>query len=221
MKKIVLIFCLALLTAYSVNAQNFRFGLTASPVLSWFSVAGSDIESDGVRLGFQYGLLFEPEIGQVDRYVFSTGVIINMVGGYLFAEDAAANNYYSSIRAHYIEVPLTIKLRSNEINYMRYYGLFGITPGINIKARYDLEDGNGNLLVEDYDLKDGTSAGDKYKLFNLNLTLGLGAEYSLSETTTLTGGIFFQNGFTNVFKSSQTSEAIQLKQLGFRIAILF
>lgn len=221
MKKIVVIFCLALLTAYSVYAQNFRFGLTASPVLSWFGVAGSDIESDGVKLGFQYGLLFEPEIGQVDRYVFSTGVIINMVGGYLFAEDSTVNNYYSTVRAHYVELPLTIKLRSNEVNYIRYYGLFGLTPGLNIKARYDLEDGDGNMLVEDYDLTKGTANGDEYKLFNLSLTLGIGAEYAMTETTTLTGGIFFQNGFTNVFENSQTSEAIQLKQLGLRIGILF
>jgi hypothetical protein len=58
-------------------------------------------------------------------------------------------------------------------------------------------------------------------LFNLSLTLGVGAEYSITETTSLTGGIAFQNGFTNVFESSQTDESIRLKQFVFRLGFLF
>lgn len=220
MKKIVVVITLTLLTGYTVIAQNFRFGLTASPVFSWFGVGGNEIENDGLKLGFQYGLLFEPTIGGVDRYVFSTGLMINMVGGFLTASDSV-NTYYSTIRSHYIEVPLTLKLRTNEVNYMRYYGLIGVTPGINIKARYDLEDDNGNLLIDDDNLREKTITGDQWNLFNLSLTLGMGVEYALTETTILTGGIFFQNGFVNVYENSTTSENIQLKQLGLRIGMLF
>ncbi len=220
MKKIVVILFLSLLTGYSVSAQNFRFGLTASPLFSWFGIGGDDVQSDGVKLGFQYGLLFETNLGPSDNYVFSSGVIVNTAGGFLKDVDSL-NTYYSTIRCGYIEVPLSVKLRTNEVNYMRYYGQFGLTPGINIKARYDMEDANGNELVKDYNLREETATGDKYNLFNLSLTVGLGAEFSITETTIITGGIFFQNGFLNVMDFSTTDENIQLKQLGLRLGVLF
>lgn len=220
MKKIVVILFISLLTGYSVTAQNFRFGLTASPLISWFGISGDDLKSDGVKIGFQYGLLFERNLGPGDNYVFSSGLIINSAGGFLKREDSL-NAIYSTIRSGYIEIPLAIKLRTNEVNYMRYYGQFGLTPGINIKARLDQEDANGNDLFTDYNLKEETITGDKWNLFNLSLTLGLGAEYSMTETTVLTAGVFFQNGFVNVFENSMTSENIQLKQFGVRLGVLF
>jgi hypothetical protein len=211
------------------QAQDFRFGLTASPVISWFSVNGTDVKSEGPKLGFQYGLIFEPTIGEVERYAVSTGLIINMAGGFLSGDSTFFDNidsveqtitFNSSYRVQYIEIPVAIKLRTNEINYMSYYGSFGLTPGINIKARYDKEDSNGNNLVEDVDIRSKGEA-EKYKLLNLSLTLGLGAEYGITETTTLTGGIVFQNGFMNVLESSMTEETIQMKQFVLRIGVLF
>ena len=32
------------------KAQDFRFGLTAAPLISWFNVDGTDVENDGTRL---------------------------------------------------------------------------------------------------------------------------------------------------------------------------
>jgi hypothetical protein len=219
MRKIAL--AIFLMTAVSVSfAQDFRLGLTASPVVSWFSIDGSDVESDGPRLGFQYGLLVEPTIGSVERYAFSTGLVVNMVGGFINGSDSLLGDLSSTLRVQYLEIPLTAKLRTNEINYISYYGLLGITPGLNIKARYDLKDANGDYLLEDENLRD-SDLQDKYKLFNLSLTLGIGAEYSLTETTTLTGGITFQNGFVNVYESSLTDETIQMKQFLLRLGFLF
>ena len=70
---------------------------------------------------FQYGLLFEPTIGSVERYAISTGVIVNMLGGFLTAEDTTLGNINTTLRVQYIEIPATIKLRTNEINYFTYW----------------------------------------------------------------------------------------------------
>lgn len=72
MKKIILstLFFCAILSA--VQAQQFRFGLTASPVFDWVKVDGELYESVGTKAGFQYGLLFDQTIGSVERYAFST-----------------------------------------------------------------------------------------------------------------------------------------------------
>jgi opacity protein-like surface antigen len=226
MRKIAFFFLLPLFTAMQAEAQEFRLGLTASPVISWFSANGNDVDSDGPRLGFQYGLMVEPTLGGNERYALSTGLMINMVGGFLTAGDDSLV-YNSTLRVQYLELPLAAKLRTNEINYVSYYGLFGLTPGVNIKARYDLKDGNGDFIedmngdpIEDVNLR-GDDLTDKYNLFNLSLTLGAGAEYSITETTTITAGITFQNGFVNVYKSSLTDETIQMKQFVFRLGVMF
>lgn len=229
MRKIVVIIFAIVLFNSQVKAQDFRFGLTASPLISWFNVAGTDVENDGSRLGFQYGLLFEPTIGSVERYAFSTGLVVNMVGGFLnatedysMADTALTGVVNTSLRVQYIEVPLTIKLRTNEINYFSYYGLFGVTPGFNIKARYDQQAENGDFIHEDVNLngnEDGVD--DEYRLLNLSLSMGIGTEYSITETTTLTAGLMFQNGFLNVYESSATDEMIQMKQMVLRLGVLF
>ena len=221
MKKIVCLIAIICAFRFSAQAQDFRFGLTASPLFSWFGVGGSELESDGPRLGFQYGLLFEQTIGSVERYAVSTGVIVNITGGNLYATDTISTmEFYSNIKAQYIEIPLTVKLRTNEVNYVTYYGLFGLTPGINIQARYHLEDGDGTVYYDDEDIRDNLD-GVEYKLFNLSLTVGAGLEYAMTENTAITGGIFFQNGFLNVFESTATDENIQLKQLGIRLGVMF
>ncbi|HPE96586.1 MAG: PorT family protein [Chitinophagales bacterium] len=227
MKKIALLSCLFIFLAGSVKAQDFRFGLTAAPLISWFNVDGTDVENDGTRLGFQYGLLFEPTIGSVERYAISTGVIVNMLGGFLTAEDTTLGNINTTLRVQYIEIPATIKLRTNEINYFTYYGMFGLNLGMNIKARYDVTDGSGNYLpdgnggeLQDVNLNDKNSI-DQYKFFNLALSMGIGTEYSITETTTLTAGLVFQNGFVNVFETAATDEMIQMKQMVLRMGVLF
>ena len=65
MKKIIvttMFFCALWST---VGAQEFRFGLTASPVFDWARVDGEQYENVGTKLGFQYGLLFDQTIGSV------------------------------------------------------------------------------------------------------------------------------------------------------------
>ena len=221
MRKIILT-CLVLSLAISVHAQKFRFGLTASPMFTWFKVDGTSVESDGSRTGFQYGLIFDQTIGSVERYAFSTGLMVNMIGGKLIDRDTAGNALdFITIRSQYIEIPLTIKLRTNEINYLTYYGLFGLTPGINIKARADVTDPNGTVIEEDIDLKDKDATSGEYKAFDINLTVGAGAEYAITETTAINVGVFFQNGFTNVFDDPNSDEKILLKQIGIRVAALF
>jgi hypothetical protein len=229
MRKIVVIIVAFVLFNSRASAQDFRCGLTASPLISWYNVAGTDIENDGSRLGFQYGLLFEPTIGSVERYAFSTGVVVNMVGGFLTGTEAYSpadttltGVVNTSLRVQYLEVPLTIKLRTNEINYFSYYGMFGITPGFNIKARYDQQLENGDFVHEDVNLN-GNEEGvdDEYRFMNLSLSMGIGTEYSITETTTLTAGLVFQNGFLNVYESNATDEMIQMKQMVLRLGVLF
>ncbi len=98
----------------TVGAQEFRFGLTASPVFDWARVDGEQYENVGTKLGFQYGLLFDQTIGSVERYAFSTGILINYVN--VGVDSIDENNVLTTewtVRSQYIEIPLTIRLRTN------------------------------------------------------------------------------------------------------------
>ncbi|HRF77504.1 MAG TPA: outer membrane beta-barrel protein [Chitinophagales bacterium] len=222
MKKIIvttMFFCALWST---VSAQEFRFGLTASPVFDWARVDGELYENVGTKLGFQYGLLFDQTIGSVERYAFSTGILINYVNVGISSTDTA--NIISAewtARSQYIEIPLTIRLRTNEVNYFSYYGQFGLTPGVCIKSRGDLSI-NDVAIYEDVNLRDKDNlTGGQYQLFNVSLTLGIGAEYSIAENTNLIGGIFFQNGFANILDDDVDDNSAFLKQLGIRVGVLF
>lgn len=234
MKKIVITLVFIISVVPALLAQDFRFGLTGSPVFSWFKIDGENFQNEGSRAGFQYGLLFDQTIGSVERYAFSTGLIINITGGHYSYSDTT--NIVDSIsviserakdvvaKVQYIEVPLTIKLRTNEVNYMTYYGQFGVTPGVNIKARGEYTSDPDPLgeNTTDMNLKDKGNPDDLlYNLFNVSLTLGAGMEYSMSENTAIVAGVFFQNGFSGVISDRFDDNATKLKQIGIRLGVLF
>lgn len=231
MKKIIIILCIFSVSLNQLSAQEFRFGLTASPVFSWLKIDGESFSNDGSRVGFQYGLLFDQTIGDVERYAFSSGFIINLTGGAysypdLTAVDTTTITTEESLiaRVQYIEIPLTIKLRTNEINYLTYYGMFGVTPGFNIKARGEYTSTPDPLLLSNTDLnlrEDGNPDELKYNLINMSLTLGAGLEYAMTENTAIVAGIFFQNGFSNVIQDKFDDNAMRLKQIGIRLGVLF
>ncbi|MFN0275306.1 MAG: porin family protein [Chitinophagales bacterium] len=235
MKKIVICLLFFIATAPALFAQEFRFGLTASPVFSWLKIDGDNFQNDGSRIGFQYGLLFDQTIGSVERYAFSTGLIIDITGGQYTYTDTLTYTVDSILtttpvdksvvaRVQYIEIPLSIKLRTNEVNYVTYYGQFGVVPGINIKARGDISVDPDPLTqsVEDINLKeDGTLDDITYNALDLSLVVGAGLEYSMSENTAIVAGLFFKNGFSGVISDKFDDNAMKLKQIGIRLGVLF
>ncbi len=222
MKKIILsifIFC-AVIT--SLQAQEFRFGLTATPVFDWLKVNGGLYDNAGTQFGFQYGLLFDQTIGSVERYAFSTGIVINYTGeGITSTDTATAITTEWNAKSQYIEIPLTVRLRTNEVNYISYYGQFGLTPGVCIKSRGNLIV-DGTTLYEDVNLRDANNlTGAQYQLLNISLTLGGGIEYSMAENTSIMAGVFWQNGFANILDDNVDDNSALLKQLGVRLGVLF
>ncbi len=222
MKKIALI--ALFFSALTLHAQSptFRFGLTATPVFDWLRIEGDSYENGGTKFGFQYGLLFDQTIGNVERYAFSSGILINYVNAsYSYATGVSLDSTSEiDLRVQYIEIPLTMRLRTNEVNYLTYYGQFGLTPGFRIKARADYFE-EGTALDEDLNFTEENISGATYNLMNISLTLGAGAEYALTENTSIMGGIFWQNGFANVIDDDVEDNNAYLKQIGVRVGVLF
>lgn len=205
MKKYLLSGLLVLLLVPQVFSQNnpgFRFGLKASPAIAWMRPETRGYEQSGIRIGYTYGFISDISLG--DFYAFSTGLSINMIGGKLtYPEQISPTEQVSlkrNYQLNYLEIPLTIKMHTQEIGYLTYYGRFGLGAGVNLrsKASDSYVSGGNNITIELDDIKSDT------RLLRGSLIVGLGVEYSLGGRTSVTGGITFNNGFTNVLKGTNT-----------------
>lgn len=172
------------------SETKFAFGLKVAPTLAWLKSETKSIDSDGSRLGFAYGLMADYHFSK--NYALASGVEVSYRGGKYKAEEGGITAK-SSITLQYIEVPVTMKLKTNEIGYITYFGKFGFAPGINIKAKADY-DING-VKDEDVGIKSDINS------FNLSFLAGIGAQYSLGGKTAVLAGITFNNGFLDVDKT--------------------
>lgn len=210
MKKLLLsvLFVVVLIpSGFSIDPGAFRFGLKASPTLSWMRSETPEYLQEGVRVGFNYGFIADVAIGSF--YAFSSGININMTGGKLKYPDRISDLQTADItrtyKLQYVEIPLTIKMQTQEIGYLTYYGRFGAGLGINVrsKASDSYTSGNDVLTIDRDNIKSDT------RLFKGSLIVGLGAEYSLGGRTSAVIGLTYNNGFSNVLKG--TNEVIQKK----------
>lgn len=186
------------LSAQEDNDRSFRFGLHFSPNVSWMNASSDGYEKNGSRIGFAYGL--SAEFFLAKNYLFSTGFSLTSLGGnlsYSGVYNESNTSVFSPTRINqsynlkYIEIPLSLKLRTNEIGYLTYYGNFGFKTGINYTSKGDFDYKNQNVSRNDENIKNDIS------LFNMWLIVGIGAEYSISGNTAFMFGLTFNNGFIN------------------------
>jgi len=126
-----------------------------------------------------------------------------------------------------LEIPLTLKLRTNEIGYMTYWAQFGLGLGFNIGAKGDddvefrkekvfvVDDPNTpdvnetSVRWEDSDIKSRLDVDvdikDDIGLFRTSLIVAAGMEYNLSGNASVIAGITFNNGFSNILKGNGAS----------------
>lgn len=182
------------------EAKKVRLGLTASPSFAWISPDNKGYEGDGIRLGFKYGIIADFSLFQSNNYFLHTGFTINHVGGKLLTPSAeVSNNSLVAVqnkniyKLRYIDIPLVIKLKTNEIGYMTYYGMFGSEIGFNVRAKKDYENIVTNKIT-DHDIKDNVN------FMKASLIIGAGVEYNISGNTMLVAGLTFSNGLTNILK---------------------
>ncbi|MEP7169437.1 MAG: porin family protein, partial [Bacteroidota bacterium] len=122
---------------------------------------------------------------------------------------------YYNYTIRYIEVPLTLKMKTNPIGYIRYYGQFGLAPGFLIGAK-GTEEHSDNKTLNDADAK------ERINNFNISLVIGLGIEYNLSGNTNLLLGVIYKNGFSDVLNETKYLEGkANANTIGLTVGILF
>lgn len=186
--------------------RKVRFGLQFTPNISWLKASSAGYKSEGAKFGFSYGLSFE--YFMTKNYLFSTGINLLKVGGKLSYDgvtyefvNATPVKVKEDFTIKYIEVPLSLKLRTNEIGYLTYFGQFGFKLGFNYKSsaeyEYTSESNTLNVLAP----ASSNDVSEEINWINLSLVVGAGVEYNISGNTSVALGLTFNNGFINQLDS--------------------
>ncbi|MGB4931493.1 MAG: hypothetical protein WBP43_16060 [Chitinophagales bacterium] len=219
-KTLLLLFCV---TTVVVQAQQFRYGFSIAPAKNILSIE-SDLYDPAVAFrGFQYGLILDQTIGKGEYLAFTLGLNLNYTnsGMSTVQNKPSDDDKYWAVRGRYIEIPLTMRLRTPQFGIFTIYGEGGASYGKAKRAVGDYEL-NGQRLDSDFDFFDkGNSNGITYEPANASLIFGGGAEIAITETASIMIGFFHAKGLMNVYEDNNTDSNLFLNQTGIKIAGLF
>lgn len=231
MKKLFPTILVLNLLAIGLNAQNssdkFRFGLRVSAQPSWLrSNDIKKIEPSGAVFGSGFGLVMDWKINDVAS--FSTGIGGDFEGGkqkfvdttfYVVNKDdeiiefpSDTSSYYANsaymlterkLKTTAINIPLVLKLSTNEIKNFKYFGQFGLDLGILLKLRSTdqvktIMDNGVPISYKEEELTDVNPYQGTIPV-RLGLNVGAGAEYRLTGSTSAFATINYVHQFINTF----------------------
>ena len=222
MKRIKRIFLIIafFVCSHAVYGQGkMRFNVHADPQFAWFKSSDSDkINPNGSIFHIQAGLQMDYYFQE--NYAFVLGFGINNLGGKLLYEDSTS---YSSgnqdiniepgqettMNLQYVDIPVGLKLKTEELGYGTLFLQLGFNPMFNINALLTSKDG----VFEKKDIKANVSS------FCLAYHVGAGLEYRLGGNTALIGGVRWTSGLTNVTENDGTF--LSLNAVSIHLGILF
>lgn len=242
MKKILyaLIFMMVLGSASILSAQDdggdlsrFRFGAQLSPVAAWMTSDKSQIKGGGLVVGMKLGALGEYNFAKNYSLTFGIGFGFNQGGKLQFPqggnllpkselaeipEDFRRNlpsDTKITYKLTYIEFPFSLKMRTREYGYVRYFveapiiTLGGLTAA---KANIDA----ANIDVNKQKIK------DDMKRLNAQWGLGAGMEYNFSQDNALGIGLYYNQGFFDLTKNyGDLSDKTVDHNVTLRLAVFF
>lgn len=209
MKKLTLV---ALLLVFTSTAfAQLEMGIKITP-----SIAGSrliapsdvNIEKEGSNFRFGFGVI--ADIYFTDNAAFSTGLSFTGKGGSIsyptsLITTGSASRTTDDISLQYLEIPLTVKLFTNEVAPdMRIYFQTGFSLNPRMGAKV-----NGDKL----DPNDDEKYSKRFNVLDADVILGTGLEYQVGETTKLFGGLSYHRGLVSIddYYQKEINNKIELR----------
>jgi hypothetical protein len=218
----ILFILLLLFLPDKIIAQKISFGVFADPVISWFSSDNKATSNKGARAGFNFGFTFNKYFAE--NYAFSTGISLTSAGGKLANSDTilmSFNNFSSKVspnqpviyKIQYLNIPLGLKFKSNQIGYFTIFSDIGIDPKVVVGGKVDIPSVpiNGEVALKELNR------------FNLSYHVMAGIEYSLGGSTAMVLGLGYENNFLDVTKdiNRQPIDRITHNILKIRVGVNF
>jgi len=214
----------------SQEYQKLRLGIYGDFGFSYLKPKSKSFESKGVRGSYAYGLLVD--INFTHNYTFSTGVKYASYGGKMDFNDTVSVDgdrkdglMLRKYRVNYLEIPLALKMKTNQMGYITPFVQLGLHNGFRLSADNDDEFtfGSSTLTSEGNDYMNNTS------FYRLSLEFSIGAEYEISQSFSAFALLSFHNGLTNSINGSAydwenetgIKESAMFKKFALTIGFLF
>lgn len=223
--------------------SKFQGGLKFSTNIGWINAVSNNISGEGARLSISYGVMADYFFAE--NYALAFELLSSSYRGAIKLNEAQAfthesfnnpkpssQNLILNYNTQYVELPISLKFRTKEIGYIRYWGQFGLNPGVLVGSRVGL---GGDVPEEvkqvvGYDgYRTNHSEGDvfatdkfddKVFLIRSGVIIGGGIEYSLAGNARLYGGLRYDNGFINMFLKDKNSNALN-NAISLSVGIMF
>ena len=239
MKNVTILVFGMLITQLSFAQGEFRFGLKGSTNFGWVGGTSKNIVNDGTTVAFGYGIMgdyyFKPNYGISAEIMLS-----NIKSKFTVTEPLAFNSVMSDTvndlryeyNIQYLDIPLTMKIRTKEIGDMTYFGQFGVSMGFALNAKTSIVSTGLPKSISDQEPTEYRVNGaegdaftvnnfdDKVFLFRLPLIIGGGVEYKMAGSTSLQIGVRIANAFTDMFVKDKTAIA-KNNYVALSVGVLF
>ncbi|MDB4347071.1 PorT family protein [Bacteroidia bacterium] len=241
---LIFLFSIGLVAQDAAPAKKTQFGFRVSPNLTWSKIKSGPVEGDGTGLGFSYGLMADYNFSQ--NYFLSFEALVTSMRNKIVSKDSlyqgeqGVGAYYANVKQdyklQYLQIPVSLKMKTNYINGMRYYFQAGLAPGFLISRNVttsaspalpkegewyspNASDNDKGDFQEDPSNPESQAFTNNVGLFRVPLIIGAGFEYKLSGNTALTAGLRWDNGFTDIYRDKNTVGINNY--LGLSVGILF
>ncbi|PJJ48768.1 porin family protein [Hymenobacter chitinivorans] len=219
MKKLLLALLTVGAAAGTASAQ-VEIGLKLSPSITYLRADGPssyNFQNEKSKLSLGGGLVVDYFFGQ--NYAFSSGVWLSGKGGTISYLDRDPNSSSTTpsvrreqkIALQYLEVPVTVKLFTNDITTdTKLYFQLGVTAGGVIAARINgdkrfIDASNGNTE---------TKASKHVIIPDMSALIGAGVEYQVGQSTKVFAGLSYHRGLVNIdnyFEDERGFQDVTLK----------
>ncbi|MDC1430633.1 PorT family protein [Bacteroidia bacterium] len=239
MKNVTILVFGMLITQLSFAQGEFRFGLKGSSNFGWVGGTSKNIVNDGTTVAFGYGIMGDYYFKS--NYGISAEIMLsNIKSKFKVTEPLAFNSAMSDTvndlryeyNIQYLDIPLTMKIRTKEIGDMTYFGQFGVSMGFALNAKTSIVSTGLPKSISDQEPTEYRVNGaegdaftvnnfdDKVFLFRLPLIIGGGVEYKMAGSTSLQIGVRIANAFTDMFVKDKTAIA-KNNYVALSVGVLF
>ena len=211
------------------DMKNFRFGATVLPTINWYKPDNlKKFSSDGSV--FRFGVLINGEYSFSQNFAIGFGLGLGSGGGKIdftgSSKQDTVHYYYNddngmlaladttglkgkfdhfrligrTYNASYYLLPISLKMRTNEIGFMRYF----FEPRLNIGLRKKVRSNDEvlNLKSAQSTTQNDLDITKDMSFMRLSVTLSGGGEYYMAGSTALTFSIGYDYGLSNVVQTS-------------------
>ena len=220
MKRITLLTVLFMFFLSSWAQTRLQLAFTTGPSINWMSTDNRQVDSQKSAMGYDFGIMADVFFSENEHYSLLTGLqVVNAAGNlsyrpstpFTFSGETFSQPVNIKYHLRYLELPMCLKLKTDEFNRVYYWGTFGLSALMNIGAKGTSNDGTFKR----------TNIKDEINSFDLGMDVGVGVDYDMGANNLLSAGLIFQNGLTDVTTNNAFNDKTVLNSLKIRLALIF